>query len=107
MYCTKYINSSYIYTTIPLPKNILTHNSKLKPNFIQMKATQFPIISNNATTGHKLQGIGVNKLFVHQWCYTKNWPYVVLSRVKTIKGLYLRAKLNINIAKYTQNWRVS
>ena len=30
-----------------------------------MKATQFQIIVNNATTGHKLQGSGVENLFVH------------------------------------------
>jgi hypothetical protein len=93
----KHIN---FYATIPLPTNILTNNNKLRPKSIQMTATQFPIIINNATTGHKLQGIGVDKLFVHAWCYTKNWPYVVLSRVRTIQGLYLRQKLSTNIAKY-------
>jgi hypothetical protein len=65
-----------------------------------MTAMQFPIINNNATTGHKLQGIGVNKLFVHSWCYQKNWPYVVLSRVKTLTGLYLRDEINKNLHKY-------
>ena len=49
----------------------------------QMKATQFQIIVNNATTGHKLQGSGVENLFVHNWYYVTNWVYVILSRVKT------------------------
>jgi hypothetical protein len=31
---------------------------------ISMKVTQVPLISNNATTGHKLQGCGVKALFV-------------------------------------------
>ena len=65
-----------------------------------MKATQLPILINNATTGHKLQGKTIEKLFVHNWSYTHNWAYVVLSRVKTIKGLYLRKEISNNLFKY-------
>jgi hypothetical protein len=54
---------------------------------------QLPIIVNVATTGHKLQGTGVDKLFVHAWHYKQNWPYVIMSRVKTLDGLYLRMPL--------------
>ena len=50
---------------------------------IKMKALQVPIISNCATTGHKLQGKMVEHLLVGKWHYGTNWPYVVLSRVKT------------------------
>ena len=46
---------------------------------MKMKATQLPVISNQATTGHKLQGASINQLFVNNWNYTTNWPYVVLS----------------------------
>ena len=46
---------------------------------VKMKATQLPVISNQATTGHKLQGASINQLFVSNWKYTTNWPYVVLS----------------------------
>ena len=46
---------------------------------VKMKATQLPVISNQATTGHKLQGASINQLFVSNWNYTTNWPYVVLS----------------------------
>ena len=63
----------------------------LKPNLLQMKeddcemvkmkATQLPVISNQATTGHKLQGASINQFFVNNWNYTTNWPYVVLSRL--------------------------
>ena len=67
---------------------------------IGMKATQFPIVINNATTGHKLQGSSVDQLFVHEWQYTTNWAYVVLSRVRTLKGLYMRKALNRNLSKY-------
>ena len=48
---------------------------------LKMKATQLPVISNQATTGHKLQGASINQLFVNNWNYTTNWPYVVLSRL--------------------------
>ena len=40
-----------------------------------------------------MQGTGVDKLFVHKWQYDQNWPYVVLSRVKTFSGLFLREPL--------------
>ena len=65
-----------------------------------MKATQFQIIINNATTGHKLQGSGVENLFVHNWYYVTNWVYVILSRVKKKSGLFLRKKLDKDISKY-------
>ena len=62
---------------------------------VKMKALQFSVVVNNTTTGHKLQGCGVPSLFVHNW-YTrsKNWAYVVLSRVKERSGLFLRSALN-------------
>ena len=51
------------YATIQLPKKILTQNTKLRPKPILMTAIQLPIIVNNATTGHKLQGIGGKQTF--------------------------------------------
>ena len=55
---------------------------------VKMKATQLPVISNQATTGHKLQGASINQLFVNNWNYTTNWPYVVLSRLRSSKGFF-------------------
>ena len=61
---------------------------------VKMKALQLPIVSNTATTGHKLQGSSLHNLFVHEWNKThKNWPYVVLSRVRTMNGLVFRKAL--------------
>ena len=54
-----------------------------------MGLTHFPIVLNRATTGHKLQGKSVDKLVIAQWTKTRNWGYVVVSRVKTLSGLYL------------------
>ena len=56
---------------------------------------QIQINSNDATTGHKLQGISKDLIIVSSWptgglaAMFKNWEYVVLSRVRTISGLFL------------------
>ena len=56
---------------------------------------QFRLNCNIATTVHKLQGVSTDKLVIYSWNYKcANWIYVVLSRVKTLKGLVLCAKLN-------------
>lgn len=59
------------------------------------RMTQFPINLNDATTGHKLQGMSKDVVIITSWpkgglsALFKNWEYVVLSRVRTIEGLYL------------------
>jgi len=54
------------------------------------KIKQFGVNNNIATTAHKLQGMSKDQLIVSSWNYrVKNWIYVVLSRVKTLSGLYL------------------
>ena len=68
-----------------------------------MKGNQFPLISNSCTTGHKLQGCTLEALLVNDWYYAANWAYVVLSRVKTMKGLFLRRKLLRNLKKYQKS----
>ena len=56
---------------------------------------QIPANSNDATTGHKLQGMSKDVIIVSSWptgglsLMFKNWEYVVLSRVRTLSGLYL------------------
>jgi hypothetical protein len=51
--------------------------------------------SNNATTGHKLQGMSKDAIIVSSWltgglaAMFKNWKYIVLSRVQTLSRLYL------------------
>jgi len=58
--------------------------------------TQFPVNTNIATTGHKLQGMSKDKLIVVSWNYgIPNWVYVVLSRVRTLEGLYLCTPLDL------------
>ena len=59
------------------------------------KLKQIPANSNDATTGHKLQGMSKDAIIVSSWptgglaAMFKNWEYVVLSRVRTLSGLYL------------------
>ena len=87
------ISSSQRSFKAKLPKPRIYQTATSKTEFVDMKANIFPIVVNNATTGHKLQGCSVENLFVHNWHYSTNWPYVVMSRVKTIKGLFLRRPL--------------
>ena len=49
----------------------------------------------------KIVQFGVN-MVVRSWSYsTPNWIYIVLSRVRTLKGLYVCEKL-----KYIQSYQV-
>ena len=67
---------------------------------VGMKMHQFPVISDHATTVHKLQGCTVDAIFIHSWNYAKNWVYVALSRVKTRQGLFLNERLSTDLSKY-------
>ena len=55
--------------------------------------TQLPVLVNNATTGHKLQGQTKESLVISVWSKKKNWNYVALSRVTTRQGLFLLSPL--------------
>jgi hypothetical protein len=57
------------------------------------KVTHFPLVINHATTGHKLQGKSMDELVIAEWSSVQNWAYVVLSRVRTIEGLFLMSKI--------------
>ena len=67
-----------------------------KSEEINIKLTHFPIISNFATTGHKLQGKTMPNLVIAEWVTKPNWAYVVLSRVRTLDGIYLKDALPAN-----------
>ena len=83
---------------LPQPKVLGMDTGK---DVVRLSATQIPLVSNTATTGHKLQGATVNQLFVHEWAYRfKNWAYVVLSRVTTRRGIFFRMPLSTDMRKY-------
>jgi len=63
--------------------------------------TQLPVNLNDATTGHKLQGTTKDVIIITSWPrgnLFKNWEYVVLSRVRTLNGLYLLEPIDMNKA---------
>ena len=78
----------------PLPPGLCA--KKNDKATVHLRATQIPLISNDATTGHKLQGSSVDAIYIPSWSYNTNWPYVMLSRVRTLKGLFLGRPLDPN-----------
>ena len=90
-----------VYAFFPKPGS--TSTAKINKDRMEMKFNQLPIISNTATTGHKLQGSSVDCIFVQSWNYKDNWPYVVLSRVRTIDGLFLREPLSYDLKRYAMS----
>ena len=87
-------------TKWPIPENLRTSPTR-EFETIRMQGRQVPCVVNHATTGHKLQGKSVDNIFVANWNYKGNWVYVVLSRVRTIDGLYLQKPLVLNVQKYS------
>ena len=72
-----------------------------------MRGIQFSMISNNATTGFKLQGATVDNLLVKQWSSnTPNWEYVLLSRVRELTGLFLQHPVSNDPSYYSLNPRL-
>lgn len=67
---------------------------------VSMRGHQFALISNCATTGHKLQGYTASCLLVLSWVYNSNWAYTVLSRVRTMAGMYMLKPLTTSLEKY-------
>ena len=100
MLCEHYGDSLTPYAKFKLypDKDSVKINLKIFGQIVSVggvNVTQFPVNSNIATTGHKLQGMTKDSLIVFSWNYTfANWIYVVLSRVRTLQGLFLCQKLN-------------
>ena len=75
--------------------NVKHHHTSTRKQKLCCKMNQIPANSNDATTGHKLQGMSKDIIIVSLWpigglsLMFKNWEYVVLSRVRALSGLYL------------------
>ena len=81
--------------------NVKTQTLALAKLKFRCKMNQFPVNCNDATTGHKLQGMSKDVIIITSWPsggLFKNWEYVVLSRVRTRDGLYLFEPIDINRA---------
>ena len=60
---------------------------------------QIPANTNDAITGHKLQGMSKDVIIVASWSTAsmfRNWEYVVLSRVQTLSCLDLVKPIDID-----------
>ena len=57
------------------------------------RCCQFPVNIAIARTVHKLQGRTLSSLHVVTWRHASNWVHVVLSRVRTLNGLFLAKPL--------------
>ena len=81
----------------PDAEDIATNSTR---NFVrrqkQIQLSQFPLNMADARTVHKLQGKTLENLLVSNWSCTTNWVCVVLSRVRTSNGLFLRIPLDHN-----------
>lgn len=64
--------------------------------------TQLPLNLNDATTGHKLQGMSKDIVIITSWPnfgdnpIFKNWEYTVLSRARSLEGLFLFQPIDMN-----------
>jgi hypothetical protein len=85
------------------PEVLVKHyhaSSKKLPSKCKMKL--IPANSNDATTGHKLQGMSKDAIIVSSWpagslaAMFKSWEYVVLSHVRTLSGLYLVKRIDMD-----------
>jgi hypothetical protein len=77
------------------PKPEILRASRDKTEKIKMSANQIPVVSNNATTGHKLQGFSKDNTFIGHFKHgLKNWCCIVLSRARTRQGLFLMEPLD-------------
>jgi hypothetical protein len=99
--------------------SIKRYNTSSKKIEFCCKTTQIPANSNDTTTGHKLQGMSKDTIVVTSWlteglaAMFKNWEYVVLSRVRTLSGLYLVEPIDMDksfkpsteLKKYIKNAR--
>jgi hypothetical protein len=80
------------------------YNASSKKIVFRCKMMQIPANSNDATTGHKLQGMSKDAIIVSSWptgslaAMFKNWEYGVLSRsrVRTLSRLYLVKPIDVD-----------
>ena len=88
---------------VVLPKRFTTCKLRVSPHDqVEEKQkmtcgiTQIPVVSSDAITGHKLQGLTKDNIIVYSWNKVTEWMYVVLSRVRTLNGLYLVRHLKLS-----------
>jgi hypothetical protein len=68
---------------------------RLKKRNCKVQIIQLPVNLNDATTGHKLQGMTKKQLIIKSWSYSPGWVYTTISRVRTRDGLFLMEALDL------------
>ena len=82
--------------------NLKVHRGSTIRNKYTYQMLVFPVNICTAITGHKLQGRSKDILIVSSWPKLQgksafiNWEYTVLSRVRTLQGLYTFEKLDLH-----------
>ena len=95
-----YISPEVFHPVIKFPG--CNNSNVLKGYTVQ----QFPVNVSLAITGHKLQGMTVDLLILSEIHLSQNWLYVLLSRVTSLKGLYLTKPLKTSMFRpISQNLR--
>ena len=87
-------NTNQLVAEIPIPHAGAPQDHRtVRSKNTRIKFVQFPINISNARTVHKLQGRTIENLMIASFDYRDNWIYVALSRVTTLKGLFLMKQL--------------
>jgi len=81
------VRADHVSCKIDFPIQLIPGEKTRK--IVRATINRFPLLVNHATTGHKLQGQTKTSVCISDWHYGANWPYVVLSRVTTLKGLFM------------------
>lgn len=81
---------------------VTPHDYTKEKTQLKSRVTQLPVNASDAITGHKLQGLTKDQVIVYSWNKSTNWIYVVLSRVRSLKGLFLVKSLKLKDIKPPQ-----
>jgi len=76
-------------------------NQFVNKSHFKAKFTQFPVNIADAITGHKLQGRTMDTVIISSWpkmAMMKNWEYTILSRVISLKGLFLFKPIDLKMS---------
>ena len=71
------------------------HDTVNERSNAKCRMTQIQVILADAITGHKTQGMTFHNVIIPSWGNQNNWPYTVLSRSRTLEGLYLFQPINM------------
>lgn len=87
------------FPVVPSTKSVECNFNEFYRTQIQMH--ELPCVLSLVLTGHKTQGLTTNSIILaclapKDKSGVSGWLYVILSRVKTIEGLFLREKIEKN-----------